>query len=518
MKRTIRLALRVGLALLILVAAAGRGHPATPAFAASPAGLHVSGTRLVDTGGAAVLLHGVDISGSEFSCAQGGTVGNEGWGIFGGQPEDSVATINAIKGWHANAVRVPLNEDCWLGINGINPIYGGAAYRSAIVKLVGDLSGAGLYVVVDLHWNAPGSAVALSQQPMADEDHGPAFWSSVATTFAANTAVVFDLYNEPFIYGSYLQNPAQDTWSCWLNGCGFNQYLTGKGGSACGAAGYSGQGGFTDCYKWQAAGMQQLVDVVRSTGASNVVVVNGLNWANDDSGWLAHRPTDPTGNLAAGWHEYEGEQCAAVACWSQTISPILQSLPLIVGETGDHTGSGCSLVNMPAFLPWADSNGISYLAWTFNPWQYTHDVLITDWNGTPSSCEGQYYSAHLAALVTNPPAVKSPAQQTVTRQTPSATSPSSIAPSKATPSHSSSLGQTNLVAAHNGGGSQIIYVAIFLLGAISFAMGLAIAMNVGATSTPEQISSPFGKTSLVGYGVAACGALCCACALLLIHW
>ena len=35
-----------------------------------------------------------------------------------------------MKTWSINAVRVPLNEDCWLGINGVKPQYGGAAYRS----------------------------------------------------------------------------------------------------------------------------------------------------------------------------------------------------------------------------------------------------------------------------------------------------------------------------------------------------------------------------------------------------
>ena len=37
-----------------------------------------------------------------------------------------------MKSWDINAVRVPLNESCWLGINGIEPSLGGAAYRAAI--------------------------------------------------------------------------------------------------------------------------------------------------------------------------------------------------------------------------------------------------------------------------------------------------------------------------------------------------------------------------------------------------
>lgn len=55
-----------------------------------------------------------------------------------------------------------------------------------------------IYGILDLHWTAPGSQVAFEQQPMPDQDHSPAFWSSVASTFKSKPAVVFDLFNEPY--------------------------------------------------------------------------------------------------------------------------------------------------------------------------------------------------------------------------------------------------------------------------------------------------------------------------------
>jgi hypothetical protein len=442
--------------------------------AAARTGLHVSGTRLVDGSDKPVVLHGVNISGTEFACAQGGASGNAGWSIFGGQPEDSPKTIAAIQKWHANVVRVPLNEDCWLGLNGINPAYGGAAYRAAIINFVQRLSSSGMYVIVDLHWSAPGNAVALSQQPMADKDHSPSFWGSVARQFAGDLNVVFDLYNEPFLYGSYFDKGSQDSWLCWLNGCGLNQYLTG------------GQP-YTKSHSWQTAGMQELIDVVRSTGASNVVIANGLNWANDASGWLAHRPHDPAGNLAAGWHEYGGEQCAALACWTNTIAPIAASVPVIVGETGDSTGSSCHLANLPAFLPWADSHGMSYLAWTFNPWGYDHDVLIKDWQGTPSACEGEYYAAHLAAVAANPPAIQSP--QPIASPGSTTAQPHSAAPV-------SSRGPR-------------IYIAVFLIGLLTLMFGLALAMNfprVIRRTINTLTRSLQVRGSDIGILIAMCGA------------
>src|ERR1700738_3233389 len=163
--------------LIAIIAGGERTANVEARPAAARSGLHVAGTQLVDAAENPVLLHGVDISGTEFSCAQGGTAASRGWSVFGGQPEDTAGTIAAMQKWHINAVRVPLNEDCWLGINGINPAYGGAAYRAAIVKFVQHLRSAGWYVIVDLHWNAPGDVVALSQQPMADADHAPSFWT-----------------------------------------------------------------------------------------------------------------------------------------------------------------------------------------------------------------------------------------------------------------------------------------------------------------------------------------------------
>ncbi len=464
------------LALAIAPSAITQIRSIEAASPTAPTGLRVAGARLVDGHGDAVVLHGVDISGTEFACAQGGTPGHRGWSIFGGQPEDTPATIAAIQSWHVNAVRVPLNEDCWLGLNGIDPAFGGQSYRSAIGKFVTDLVEAGKYVNVDLHWNAPGDAIALSQQPMADADHASAFWSSVARFFAGNTNVLFDLYNEPFLYGTYFAMAHQDAWSCWLNGCSLNQFLTG---------GHP----YTQRYGWQTAGMQQLVNTVRSAGASNVLIANGLNWANDDSGWMAHQPNDPLANLVAGWHEYEGEQCAAVACWSQTIAPIARKVPVIVGETGDNAGSGCHLANLPALVQWADSHAVSYVAWTFNPWGYTHDVLITDWKGTPSACEGRYYADHLAVLAANP----------------------GLVASQPAPDQSA-------VASDANGVLRVVYIVMLLFGVAILAYGLALATNIKAWQRGFPFSKMHSRRRHVpGVAIVACGAIVCLFAILLIY-
>ena len=51
-----------------------------------------------------------------------------GHGIWDGPVDD--ASVKAIADWKVNTVRVPLNEECWLGLSNIKPAYRGANYIS----------------------------------------------------------------------------------------------------------------------------------------------------------------------------------------------------------------------------------------------------------------------------------------------------------------------------------------------------------------------------------------------------
>src|SRR5260370_29754138 len=104
------------------VVAAGAVNRAPGAGSRAP-WLHVSGSHLVDARGRLVVLHGVDRSGGEYACVQG-------FGIWDGPMGQ--AAVAAMKRWHVNAVRVPLNEACWHGESYVPRRYRGATYRQAI--------------------------------------------------------------------------------------------------------------------------------------------------------------------------------------------------------------------------------------------------------------------------------------------------------------------------------------------------------------------------------------------------
>lgn len=328
---------RVAVALGMLVAATGCSRLA----------VHVIANRLVDGQGQPIRLLGVNRSGTEYACIQD-------LGIFAG-PADGRA-IAAMAAWRINAVRLPLNEDCWLGINGAPAAYSGARYRAAIRAYVRRLHRAGFYVVLDLHWSAPGAARATGQQPLADMDHSPAFWASVGRAFRADPAIVFDLYNEPFGV----------SWRCWRDGCEMPD-------------------------GWRSAGMQTLVDAVRSSGARQPVIATGLDWGGDLSSWLQYSPHDPAHQIVAGLHAYDFRPCEDAACWTKEVGRVARVVPVVATEVGQKTCTGAFL---DRFMNWADSAEVSYLGWTWNPTGCASPALIASWDGQPTA-SGARFRAHL---------------------------------------------------------------------------------------------------------------------------
>jgi hypothetical protein len=333
---------RIALVLTVIVACNGCGDDGLI--------LRVAGNQLVRGGGQPVRLLGVNRSGAEYACLHD-------QGFFAG-PTNRQA-IAAMARWSINAVRIPLNEACWLGINRAPARYSGARYAAAVEAYVARLHSAGFYVVLDLHWSASGTGLATGQQPMADLDHAPAFWASVARTFRKDSAIAFDLYNEP--HGI--------SWPCWRDGC-----LTATG--------------------WRAAGMQTLVDAVRSSGARQPVIATGLGSGNDLSSWLRYRPHDPAHQLAAGFHAYDSLGCITQACWDQHVASVARSVPVIATELGE---GGCSHVFVDRFMAWADTTGMSYLGWAWNPFGCAGPGLISSWDGQPTAY-GTGLRAHLMKL------------------------------------------------------------------------------------------------------------------------
>ncbi|MGB6771768.1 MAG: cellulase family glycosylhydrolase [Candidatus Dormiibacterota bacterium] len=339
MKRVAVVLLAVAVPLAALAAFAARTSSTSPPRRIT--GVHVVGNRLVDQAGQSVRLLGVDRSGTEYMCLSSGI-------FYGPSGADSV---RAMGSWHIDAVRIPLNEDCWLELNGVSALYSGANYRRAIERYVRLLNAAGMVAILDLDWSAPGRIRATGGEVMADQSHSPSFWHSVALAFKKQPGVVYDLYNEP----------RHLSWSCWLSGCRL-------------AAG------------WTTAGMQELVDAVRRTGARQPIMAGGIDFASDLSGWLTHEPHDPSHQLIASVHIYRPGGCDTSSCWNKVLLPLERKVPVVSGEIGEYD---CGKGFIDRYMNWADHHDISYLGWAWDTgggWECgTGPALIKTWTGSPTA-------------------------------------------------------------------------------------------------------------------------------------
>ncbi len=300
---------------------AGGARPKT-----APDGYYVNGNTICTPDGKPHLLHGVDRPSLEWQ--PGGDHLSEG-------------DFASMASWHANVVRVALNQDFWLSDA---PSYY-AGYAAQVDEVVRWAEQAGLDVILDLHWSDQGNyAVKPGQQTMADT-HSLQFWKEVAARYKGDGRVFFELYNEP-----HDVPPA-----VWLSG---------------------GDAGFT------VVGMQQLHDAIRAAGADNLVLVGGLNWAYD----LSHVAAFPVvgSNILYVTHPYNNAAARQPDHWTSSWGYLTSSVPVVVTEFGDASGT-CSTDWDKQLIAYADSHHTSWTAWAWFASDCKFPALLKDWNGTTTA-------------------------------------------------------------------------------------------------------------------------------------
>ncbi len=115
---------------------------------------------------------------------------------------------------------------------------------------------------------------------------------------------------------------------------------------------------------------------------------------------LANKPADPANNLAAAWHSYGNQICNTQTCWDSSIKPVLQSVPVIVGEIGEND---CQDIYINPLMAYLDANGGHYLAWAWNTYDCSSfPSLISAYDGTPTNF-GAGFRNHLLALAGQTP-------------------------------------------------------------------------------------------------------------------
>lgn len=388
------------------------GTAGSTAQAAAPS-LAVQGNKLVNTDTNEVFQpRGVNWPSFEYACAYGYGYSNSASDTQVG-PTDANAAL--LASWHINIVRIPLNQSCWIGDNGY-PRHDNTdqdltsdGYKDAVADWVRKLHDHGIATILDLHWSAPHNSEAIGQRAMAD-NLSDDFWQSVATRFKDDRSMIFDAFNEPYSKAADDPHPFDLTWSCWRDG-------------GCDAPNQNDGGGpYTGTFR--VTGMQQLVNAIRGAGATQPIMIAGLDYANDLSQWLQHKPNDD--QLVASFHNYDTQRCHTQACWDAEIAPVAAKVPVVAGEFGE---TDCRSDHDVSFMNWADQHGVGYLMWQWvvleagekaNP-ECASLQIISDTKGTPAAPNGTAFKAHLDALAGGSAApagtTSTPASQTLPTQT-----------------------------------------------------------------------------------------------------
>jgi endoglucanase len=331
--------------------------------------LKVVGTRILDSEDRPVRLRGVNAASLEWT--------SDGEGHI-------LQTVNvAIQDWHVNIIRLPLSQDRWFG-KAPEQKDDGKAYRELVQQVVKACATRHCYIILDLHWSDCNEwGKNIGQHSMPDLNSG-AFWKDFAPVYANNPAVIFDLYNEPH----------DVSWDVWLKG---GQILDKPNRWNMVARNY------------ECVGMQSLLDIVRDTGAKNVVIAGGLEWAYGFSGILEGRQlSDPKGNgVIYASHCYDNKK-DSVDAWIAKLEKAAARLPVIVSEFGGNSGPG---KQVPAdnwllhVMQAIEDHQWSYAAWDLHP--RAGPKLIADWNYTPTPSFGVFVKQMLAGTLpayTPPPA------------------------------------------------------------------------------------------------------------------
>tara|TARA_R100000027_G_scaffold2734_9_gene2706 strand:- start:7137 stop:9299 length:2163 start_codon:yes stop_codon:yes gene_type:complete len=310
-----------------------------------PLPIQVDGNRLRNSEGEEVWLQGVNVASME-------------WNPAGENVLKSIQV--AIDEWGANCIRLPVKEEYWFGS-------GGEAYQQLIHDAITMAANRGAYTVLDLHrYRAP--------KPIHAD-----FWVEAAGKFKNHPAVLFDILNEP--HGT--------SWEVWRNG----GFVGEKSKPADEDAFLSEEERKKNAKGFESIGMQSLVEAVRSTGAENVIVAGGLDWAYDLSGILdGYALDDPgEGGIMYASHVYPWK-----SGWTESFLEAAAEYPILLGEVGADARKMTFMPEeiqedwetwVPSILGLIQEYRLNWTAWCFHP--KASPRMLLDWTYEPTPFWGQ---------------------------------------------------------------------------------------------------------------------------------
>ena len=325
----------------------------------------VQGNAVVDKNGQQYSIHGIARDGLEYNCSGEGPLDSQHLAYLGPGVNTTTGTY-----WGANTVRLPLSEGFWL--NGA-PGYPctAAQYQSTVKQVVDTLTALNLNVMLDLQWTDAGGNSGQGGGPWAMPDaDSVTFWQQIAPIYKSYSNVFFEAYNEP--------HPA--TWTCWTGFCTMTN-----------DSGYSDDCHCTKTFTYSSVGMQTLVDTIRGTGATNLVLVGGMQWGYDLSQLTTYKLNGS--NLVYDTHPYPYTD-KLPSTWDAAFGIPSQTYPVISAESGQYD---CDSTYENQLLSYFDAHQIGWVgfSWSLRGNTCTYPLLVTDYNGTPAAGYGLAIYQHL---------------------------------------------------------------------------------------------------------------------------
>jgi hypothetical protein len=307
--------------------------PAQPAVYSGTTDIVVlltDGTRIINDHGKAIILKGMTRPSLEWN-EQGENL--------------SAYDIQKMRAWGANVVRINLNQEYWFKSA---PAALRGSYKQIINALVYNAIQNDMAVILVLRTVGRGKSIDMANRESLQ------FWKEVATDYKNFGTVMFELFSKP----------ANIQPATWLDG---NELF---------------------------AGYQQLYNAVRSVGADNICIVDGLDWGYDLSfvnngfkvaGTNVVYGAQPYNNK--GDKKYKGPGGSL----DQNFQGIFGNNPILITEFGvnifAYYPKGYETIYRN-FISYASTHGIGYVAyaWWVEPKMNNADIfptLIKDWGGEP---------------------------------------------------------------------------------------------------------------------------------------
>lgn len=301
---------------------------------------NTQGNKIIDGSGNAYTFRGVN-RGSLASTSTGWYLG--------------YSDFNWMHNWGSNIVRLLVSDRFWLS----NMCQYDPNYKATVDQMVKWINGQGMVADIALFNTTEGSTCPSYdfKLPKMDDTFSINFWQDAAARYKDNPLVVFEPVNEP-------HDVSGDIWR--------------NGGTVDG---------------WQAVGLQQLYNTIRSTGAQNLILIDGTGYSSNIL--VAQSEAIDGYGIVYAPHGYCNDQQSPQACaggalnqnMANNIDPIQPYYPIVFTEFGKNHMSDSAPTYNRNFLSYANGHGYGWIAYQ---WAYADSDygLLDGWTTKQPNAAG----------------------------------------------------------------------------------------------------------------------------------